>query len=248
MAREYWSNQQGFSDGPGGNFGEGFAPPHHGDRGDREQASSVPACPSGPIITISREAGSRGRTIGQRLGQRLGWQVYDRELMEYLASDSVASAELFGELDEVQTQWVNQQFAALKKRLGEGPGEGTLALFKVILALGAKGRVILVGRGAHWILPESHTLRVRVVANLDDRVGYLAQTLRLSHTESMQRCRLRDQKRQDFAKQALGSIIVDPNHYDLVLNSSRLGEDVSTQLIRETVQMKEGLGQMVLRP
>jgi cytidylate kinase len=177
--------------------------------------------------------------------------------MEYLASDSVASAELFGELDESQTQWVNQQLALLKKRSmekstnlpeNEDSKHGTLALFKVVLALGAKGRVILVGRGAHWILPESHTLRVRVVANLDDRVAYLAQTLRLSHTESMQRCRLRDQKRQDFAKQAFGSIIVDPNHFDIVLNSSRLGEDVSTHLIREAMQAKEGLGQMVLRP
>lgn len=257
MAREYWSNQQGFNDVPGAKYEEGFAQPHHGDRGTPEQPSSAPSCPSGPTITISREAGARGRAIGQRLGQRLGWQVYDRELMEYLASDSVASAELFGELDEIQTQWVNQQLALLKKNALEKSGNipenddskhGTLALFKVILALGAKGRVILVGRGAHWILPESHTLRVRVVANLDDRVTYLAQTLRLSHTESMQRCRLRDQKRQDFAKQAFGSIIVDPNHFDMVLNSSRLGEDVSTQLIREAMQAKEGLGQMVLRP
>lgn len=255
MAREYWSNQQGFNDVPGARFEEGFAQPHHGDRGNPEQALATKRCPSGPTITISREAGSRGRAIGQRLGQRLGWQVYDRELMEYLASDSVASAELFGELDEIQTEWVNQQLALLKKRPIENPNpddestrSGTLALFKVILALGAKGRVILVGRGAHWILPESHTLRVRVVANLDDRVAYLAQTLRLSHTEALQRCRLRDQKRQDFAKQSFASIIVDPNHFDIVLNSSRLGEDVSTQLIREAVQAKEGLGQMVLRP
>ena len=257
MAREYWSNQQGFSDSPGGRFEEGYAQPHHGDRGNREPSGLAPSCPSTPTITISREAGSRGRAIGHRLGQRLGWQVYDRELMEYLASDTVASAELFGELDEAQSEWVRQQFDSLKKRTGgvpvtgsgdQDPRVGTLALSKVILALGAKGRVILVGRGAHWILPESHTLRVRVVANLEERVAYLAQTLRLSHMESMQRCKLRDQKRQDFAKQAFGSIIVDPGHYDLVINSSRLGEDVSTQLIQEAVHAKEGFSQMALRP
>ncbi|MEI6323955.1 MAG: cytidylate kinase-like family protein [Gemmataceae bacterium] len=240
MAREYWSSHEGFS--------EGFEVPHHGDRGEVDPSSLVPGCPGGPILTISREAGSRGRAIGQRLGQRLSWQVYDRELMEYLASDSVASSELFGELDEAQKLWVNDQWAKLKLRLGADLGEGTLSLLRVILALGVKGRVILVGRGAHWILPESHTLRVRVVGTREDRYAYLAQTLRLSPTEAQHRCRLRDQKRQDFARQAFGFQIADPVHYDMVLNSSRLGEEVCVQLMHETVQVKERLGLMILRP
>ena len=58
MAREYWSSHEGFS--------EGFEVPHHGDRGEMDPSSLVPGCPGGPILTISREAGSRGRAIGQR--------------------------------------------------------------------------------------------------------------------------------------------------------------------------------------
>ncbi len=240
MAREYWSSREGFA--------EGFEVPHHGDRGAPVPSSLTSECPAGPILTISREAGARGRAIGQRLGQILSWQVYDRELMEYLASDSVASAELFGELDDAQKQWVNDQWAKLKLGLGADLGEGTISLFRVILALGVKGRVILVGRGAHWIFPESHTLRVRMVGTPEDRFAYLAQTLRLNPTEAHHRCRLRDQKRQDFARQAFGFQIADPVHYDMVLNSSRLGEEVCVQLMRETIQVKDRFGQMVLRP
>lgn len=215
--------------------------PRHGYQGDRAETVPGQSIPDGYSITISREAGSRGRAIGQRLGQRLGWQVYDRELLEFMANDPVAQAELNEELSSSQKDWVEKVWTSLVGRLGQANAEGFGSLFRVILSLGAKGRVILVGRGAHWILPENQTLRVRVVGSVDDRVSYLSQTLRMSRPEAQQRLRLRDQRRTEFAKSVFGQSLADPIHYDLVLNSSRLGEDLCSTLIRETITLKDGL-------
>ncbi len=214
--------------------------PRHGDQGDRGPSGPDRFFPEASTITISREAGSRGRAIGQRLGQRLGWQVYDRELLEFIANDSVAQAELNEELSVAQKEWVERTWRDLFAVLGQANREGFGSLFRVILSLGAKGRVILVGRGAHWILPEDQTLRIRVVGHLEERVGYLSQTLRLSRNEANQRLKMRDQRRLEFAKTVFGQAIADPIHYDMVLNSSRLGEDLCSTLIRETITLKDG--------
>jgi len=221
--------------------------PRHGDQGDRGTQTHQGAIPEGLTITISREAGARGRAIGQRLGQRLGWQVYDRELLEFMANDPVALGELAEELTPVQKNWVEKEWTRLSARLGEKQLEGFVSLFRVMLSLGAKGRIILVGRGAHWVLPENHILRVRVVGAIEERANYLSQTLRLSRTEAQQRLRMRDQRRMEFAKSVFGQNIADPIHYDMVLHSSRLGEDGCAALIKEAVHLREGIGARIVR-
>ena len=62
--------------------------PLHGYRGADEE-EPFERVPAGLTIAISREAGARGLTIGQRAGEKLGWEVYSQEMLEYGLIDKV---------------------------------------------------------------------------------------------------------------------------------------------------------------
>ena len=108
----------------------------------------------------------------------------------------------------------------------------------LLLALGASGEVILVGRGAGWLLPRASTLHVRVVAPLQDRVAYMSQWLRLTAQEAAEQVRGRDRRREDFVAAHFHGKPSDIHQYDLLLNSSLLGEDVCADLIAQAARAK----------
>src|SRR5947209_163459 len=78
--------------------------PRHGFRGHRSAAEE--AMPLSLTVAVSREAGSRGNSIGTRVGVKLGWPVYNHELLQYLAQEGVARQNLIETLPARTTTWV----------------------------------------------------------------------------------------------------------------------------------------------
>ncbi len=106
------------------------------------------------------------------------------------------------------------------------------------MSLGAAGEVILVGRGAGCILPAPSTLHVRVVAPLADRIAYMAQWLRLTTEEAAEQVNLRDDRRSQFIETHFHRKAADVYWYDLVVNSSLLGEELGAGLIVQAAKAK----------
>jgi cytidylate kinase len=186
----------------------------HGDRG----APGPPPGPVGLSVAVSRESGARGGTIARRAARKLGWQVYDQELLEYLAQDTVARQGLGEGLAGPAALWAEARLAELEREhhLSEQPA--LLSLARVVLTLGAQGQVVLLGRGAGFILPRATTLNVRVVAPLPERIAYMGQWLRLTVEEAAERVRGGDQRRAEFFATHFRRDPGDVHHYDLVLN------------------------------
>src|SRR5262249_2178844 len=86
-----WGNEaaEGVMSQPPEVLGPG-SPVAHGYQGDRGAAPAPRAAPAALTVTVSRESGARGGTIARRVARKLGWQVYDQELLEFMASDGVA--------------------------------------------------------------------------------------------------------------------------------------------------------------
>src|SRR5438876_1103016 len=85
----------------------------HGDRG------AMPGPRTGPLalsLAISREAGARGGTIARRAGRRLGWQVYDQELLEYMAQDAVVRQSLGDNLPTQAVEWAEARLEQLLRQ------------------------------------------------------------------------------------------------------------------------------------
>lgn len=214
--------------------------PHHGYRGDRPVVAPA-AVPAGLSIAVSREAGSRGGTIGRRVARKLGWQAYDQELLEYLVQDSTVQQGLAENLSEGARAWVEEQLQRLTAAGELDQTPAILNLARLSLSLGAQGRVVLIGRGAGFLLPRATTLHVRLVAPLEERVAYMSQCLRLTLEEARQRVLLRDSRRAEYLTAFLRRQPSDLYEYDLVLNTGSLGEEACAELIVQAAKAKAAL-------
>lgn len=212
--------------------------PHHGFQGNREAATAGPVVPAGLTVAVSREAGARGGSIGRRVARKLGWSVYDQELLEYMAQEAAVRRGVVEPLPPAAAAWAEARLEQLLREQNVTQHPLILHLARVVLTLGTQGRVVLIGRGAGCILPRESTLHVRLIAPLEERVAYLSQWLRLSVEEAAERVRLRDERRAAFLNMHFHQQPADPHQYDLVLNSSRLGEDVCAELIAQAARAR----------
>lgn len=212
--------------------------PHHGFRGE-DSGRLRPAIPAALTIAISREAGARGGTIGRRVGRLLGWEVYDQELLDYVMQDSTVQQGLMDSLSEVAGRWVEERLQAFQSREGGTLPASIVNIGRTTLVLGAQGHVVLIGRGAGYLLPRQSTLHVRLVAPLEDRIAYMGQWLRLTVEEARQRVRLRDARRAEFLTNFLHRQPGEVYGYDLILNTSSFGEEVSAELIVQAARARE---------
>jgi cytidylate kinase len=187
-------------------------------------------------VALSREAGARGGTIGRRLARRLGWPVYDQELLEYMAQESTIQQNVFETLPPAAASWAEARLAQLQRREVLSQQPMFLSLVRLVLALGSQGRVVMIGRGAGNILPPESTLHARIVAPRTDRIAYMSQWLRLSDDEAAERVKLRDQRRADFLRSHFQCEPDDIHQYDVILNSSLLGEAVCVELLANAVE------------
>jgi cytidylate kinase len=211
--------------------------PLHGYRGDRSGANR-PFVPPGLTVAISREAGSRGTSIAKRAGEKLGWQVYTQEMLQYIAEEATVRDEITESLAPAALQWVEQQLARLQtdKRISQEAALVDMA--RVILSLGAAGEVFLIGRGAGCILPRPSTLHVRVIGTLEDRIAYMGQWQRLTGEEAAEQVRLRDRRRAEYLRAHYQHDAADMYQYDLLLNCTFLGEELSAELLVRAAQAK----------
>lgn len=211
--------------------------PLHGFQGDRGPVPTAPTVPASLTIAVSREAGARGGTIGRRVAKKLGWQVYNQELLEYTAQEG-ASRHIMAHLPPAAARWAEDRLQTLlrEQNLSQHPTLADMA--RIVLALGAQGEVVLVGRGAGCILPAASTLHVRVVAPLADRVAYMSQWLRLAEREAEEQVRQRDQGRSEFIERHFHRHPSDVYQYDLIVSSSLLGEETCAELIAKAARAK----------
>src|SRR5262249_23177078 len=145
--------------------------PRHGYQGDRAPAAQpAPFAPRSLTIALSREAGARGGTISRRVGRKLGWQVYTQEMLEYLAQEEIHGQNVSESLSAAAIAWVEERLDELlrQQQLSQHPSVRSLA--RTVLALGAQGEAIIIGRGAGFLLPSASTLHVRIVALRADRI------------------------------------------------------------------------------
>jgi hypothetical protein len=212
--------------------------PRHGYQGDRAPAPAAPAIPAGLTVAISREAGARGGSIGRRVAKKLSWGVYDQELLEYMAQEAAVRQNMVDSLSGLAAAWVEERLEQMLREQNLSQHPLILHLARVVLTLGSSGNVVLVGRGAGCILPRPSTLHVRLISPLADRIAYMSQWLRLSQEEAAERVRLRDERRTTFLSTHFHRQPGDMHQYDLILNSSTLGEDVCAELIARAARAR----------
>jgi len=199
-------------------------------RQSEEGAREQPACPAFSIA-LSREAGTYGAAIAREVGNRLGWPVYDRELLQSIADDLGVHQTLLTSVDERHANWLSRCLEGFSDGGGVNQYAYVRRLVDTLLALGARGECVVVGRGATKVFPAATTVRVRIVAPLEHRIQAVRREHGISREEAEHRVEATDRERDAFVREHFEVDAKDPRNYDLVLNAARFSVGQCAELI-----------------
>jgi hypothetical protein len=198
-----------------------------------------PISPPGLTIAISRESGTHATPVALAVGARLDWPVYDRELLLRIAEEMGLRTQLLEGLDEKSAGWLRECMEAFSSTPTVTQAGFVHHLVETLLSLSAHGNCVIVGRGAPQVLPPERTLRVRLVAPLNDRIASVGQRFGIPQAEAALRVAKVDYDRARFVKDYFQKDPADPAGYDLVLNSLRLPTEECAGLIVEALHALE---------
>jgi cytidylate kinase len=175
-----------------------------------------------PVVTISREPGSGGRIVAQKLAERLGFEVFHQEVLHEMAKRAEVSEQLLATLDERGLSILEDWISSLVYQRYLWPDEYLQHLMNVIGTIGKHGRSVVVGRGANFILPPEQRFRVRITASQRWRIQNVARDFNLSQNEAKRRVIKTESNRKAFIRKYFNADIADPTNYDLVINTETL--------------------------
>ena len=185
------------------------------------------------VITIARQYGSGGKTIGKMVADELGIPFYSRDILRLASEDSGISMGLFGEADE---KLKKNPLISLFKNVYDGDlippdSEGFVSdknLFnyqaKIIKQLAERESCVIVGRCADFVLKDYPNV-MSVFVHADESFCFDRANERnsMSRREMEKYIAKVDKYRGDYYKYYTGQDWYDARNYDLCLNSGKLG-------------------------
>ena len=201
------------------------------------------------VITIARQYGSGGRTVGEMLAKKLGIGYYDKDIIRMASEDSGIHETLFGRVDE---------YSSAKKPLfgKNGIYSGELIspqskdftsdenLFnyqaKIIRELAGKESCVIIGRCADYVLREQPGVTsVFIYADMNDRIRRLMETRKITRDEAITLIKKTDKSRRNYYECYTGKRWGAGASYDVTLNSAELGLDTCVDLICHLYDRKQ---------
>jgi len=191
-----------------------------------------------PIVTISREPGSGGNIIGERLARRLDLDLFHQEVIHQMAKSAKVSARLLETLDEKGLSVLDDWMAYLVDFRHMWPDQYIKHLMKVIGAIGRHGGAVLIGRGANFVLPPERRFSARVIAPFEVRAANVARNHQVTEKEARQRITKTDSQRRAFIRKYFNTSIADPFNYDMVINTGSTSIDGAVEAITAYLGME----------
>lgn len=195
---------------------------------------------SANIITITREFGSGGRTIGKLVAQEMSYEFYDWNLVEKIARSSGFASEFIEANGEEQDRFASMLATSsfgfnLNEKLFE-------AQSRVILDLAKKGSCVIVGRCADYLLRnEENVLSCFIYANEESRKERVEREYGPTDTPIEKRIRDKDKRRKAHYQYFTGRKWGKAFYYDLCIDSSRIeDEDAAAMIILAACNLQPG--------
>ena len=183
------------------------------------------------VITIARQYGSGGRTVGKMLAEKLGVSFYDKQIIQMASDESGIDVKLFGQVEEgssVKASLFNKT-GLYKGDLIAPDQKGFVSdenIFnyqaKIATDLAEKESCVIVGRCVNYVFKDRpNTLRVFVHAPWEFRVEKSREKISGSDEEIEKFLRRDDKRKQDYYRKFAGGDWSDATNYDLCLNAGK---------------------------
>ena len=212
-----------------------------------------------PVVTIARQYGAGGESVGQMVAKKLKADLLDKQIVIEVARRSkLPHAEV-----EAQTEqpggFLNRLLVALGSANFESsvpsevaawtppyhdpsldPRSTVLEMTQQVVREAARGgNVVIVGHGAGYLLHDlAGALHVFLQAPIEARLKSVMELFSVSEEEARKRIKHTDENRAAYIKQIYGHTWTNPSHYHLVLDTDRFGYEGTANVIVAAAAIK----------
>ncbi|MBN1346569.1 MAG: cytidylate kinase-like family protein [Phycisphaerae bacterium] len=205
------------------------------ERADKPPTPEQVARHLGPYIAISREEGAGGHEIARLVARKLGWDILDRELLEFMAEHYDLPRKVVEFVDESTANWLGEVFNMLIDPRVISQQAYVKRLGHILLLAAYHGKVVIVGRGAQFLLPREKGFAVRVLAPEAYRIEQVMRRENTTREAAQKLINELESNRSEFVKRYFHQDLADPHVYDLIVNVGKCGTAGAVDLIASAV-------------
>ena len=206
------------------------------------------------VITISRELGSGGRTIGRKLAQKLNYCYSDKELIRNLQEKFHLTTSGIEKLKGQKKNWFNDFIQlvapAPQADMFIDPDSQYIKEFRadlttddiheaeveIIKAIAAEGPCVIAGRSAFFVLQGmENKVDVFITASMEHRIERVMRKQGLSREQAIEVIERVDKGRDNYIQRYTGKSRYDARNYDLCIDVDKLTEDEAVDLILDFI-------------
>ena len=188
------------------------------------------------VVTFSREHGSGGDILAERLAEKLGYELFHQEVLHNMAESARVSVQFLETLDEKGVSVLDEWISSLVDKRHLWPDRYLQHLMKIIGTIGKHGQAIIIGRGANFVLPPDKRLSIRVIAPMEERIRNVSKKLGMTVEKAKPRVITTESDRKAFIRKYFNADIGDPLNYDLVINTGNLSIDDAMNTINGVLE------------
>jgi cytidylate kinase len=183
-----------------------------------------------PIITISRGSYSRGKEVAEKLAEKLGYKCISRDIL-------LEASETFN-IPEIRLIRAIHDAPSILERFTYGKERYVAYLRSTLLKYVQNDNVVYHGLAGHYFLKGiPHVIKVRILADLEDRVKEEMRRERISADDARYIIKSDDDERRRWGMQIFGVDTWDPKLYDMVLHIKTLTVDDAVDLISDAAKL-----------
>ena len=186
------------------------------------------------VITINRELGSGGRTIGEKLAEKLGVPFYDKALIQGLKEKYELTTEEIERLKGQQHNWWADFMISGKTSIPDFLITDDIfqSETEILKGIAADESCVIAGRSGFFVLREHpNHLSILIQARKEYRIKRLVEKRGISPKEAQKIIEEVDTGRENYVKKYTGTSRYDTRNYDLVFNVDNHNEDEIVDLI-----------------
>ena len=197
------------------------------------------------VITINRELGSGGRTVGRKLAEKLGVEYYDKALIKALQERFNLSVEQIEKIKGQEQGW----WAEFKRKIAFSDEDYNLnqtgiegeSVFRAetefLKSIAKQESCVIAGRSAFYIFRDHpNHLNIFIQASMLSRVARVAREQNMSKEKARMTIEQIDRMRENYIKEQTGLSRYDTRNYQLVLSMDELTEDAAVDVIMAYIQ------------
>ncbi|MFC1863445.1 AAA family ATPase [Thermodesulfobacteriota bacterium] len=195
------------------------------------------------VITISRQFGAGGRTLGKMIAEKLDYKFLDDVIIQAIAKEAKVSTSTVKSMERIAGGTLSKLFSGLinsnyiERLIGGGKGYLNEEIYldvlnKVMNELAEQDNVVLMGRGGQYILADfENAYHLLLVSDVEHRIEFMKKYYNMNPEKAADVIKIGEKKRTVLYKKMHKEDYNSPNHYHLTLNMSILSLEEALALV-----------------